>query len=264
MRRDRFVGVADRTRQINRLRAQLLEISPALERALELTNKGPVVLLCGYQTPAAIRHAGAARIESWFKTRKVRSAAALARTVVEAVQAQHTTLPGERLAADMVACLAQGLLALDAEIAEIAPLIEARFRDLPKAEVIVSLPGIGTNLGAEFIAATGGDLSMFASADRLATFAGVAPAARDSGRLQGNNHRPRRYHRGLLRVFYLSSQASLRCCPASRIYYDRKCAEGESHSQALLWLSRCRVNVLWAMLRDGECYHDAPQAAAAA
>ena len=42
--------VADRTRQINRLRAQLLEICPALERSLELTNKGPAVLLTGYQT----------------------------------------------------------------------------------------------------------------------------------------------------------------------------------------------------------------------
>ena len=50
--------VNDRTRQINRLRQQLLEISPALERALNLTNKGPVLLLTGYQTPAAIRRTG--------------------------------------------------------------------------------------------------------------------------------------------------------------------------------------------------------------
>lgn len=36
---------SDRTRQINRLRAQLLEIFTALERALDLTNKGPAILL---------------------------------------------------------------------------------------------------------------------------------------------------------------------------------------------------------------------------
>lgn len=40
--------VFDRTRQINRLRAQLVEIFPALERALDLTNKGPITLLTGY------------------------------------------------------------------------------------------------------------------------------------------------------------------------------------------------------------------------
>lgn len=37
----RLDAVFDRTRQINRLRAQLLEIFPALERSLDLVNKGP-------------------------------------------------------------------------------------------------------------------------------------------------------------------------------------------------------------------------------
>ena len=86
--------VFDRTRQINRLRAQLLEIFPALERTLELVNKGPVMLLTGYQTPAAIRRAGAKRIETWLKNRKVRGAAALAKTAVEAATEIHTSAPG--------------------------------------------------------------------------------------------------------------------------------------------------------------------------
>lgn len=50
--------VADRTRTVNRLRAQLSGIFPGLERALDLTNKGPLTLLTGYQTPAAIRRLG--------------------------------------------------------------------------------------------------------------------------------------------------------------------------------------------------------------
>ncbi len=41
--------VADRTRTVNRLRAQLTGIFPGLERALDLTNKGPLTLLNGYQ-----------------------------------------------------------------------------------------------------------------------------------------------------------------------------------------------------------------------
>lgn len=57
--------VADRTRQINRLRAQLLEIFPALERAFDYsTSKAALVLLTGYQTPAAIRRAGTAGIQA--------------------------------------------------------------------------------------------------------------------------------------------------------------------------------------------------------
>ena len=110
--------VNDRTRQINRLREQLLEICPALERALSLTNKGPVLLLTGYQTPAAIRRSGVRRIETRLKNRKVKAATALAQVVVEAAQAQHTSLPGETLAASMVARLAKGVMALEEEIAE--------------------------------------------------------------------------------------------------------------------------------------------------
>ncbi len=163
--------VFDRTRQINRLRAQLLEIFPALERTLDLTNKGPIMLLTGYQTPAAIRRTGAKRIETWLKNRKVKGAAALARTAVEAAQAQHTALPGEHLAAAMVVRLAKAVMALEEEIVELDALIEARFHEHPYAEVIRSLPGMGARLGAEFIAATGGDLAAFGSADRLAGFA---------------------------------------------------------------------------------------------
>jgi transposase len=256
--------VFDRTRQINRLRAQLLEIFPALERSLELVNKGPVVLLTGYQTPAAIRRAGAKRIETWLKNRKVRGAAALARTAVEAAQAQQTALPGEKLAAAMVARLAKGVMALDEEIAELDALIEARFREHPHAEVIRSLPGMGPRLGAEFIAATGGDMDAFGSADRLAGFAGLAPRPRDSGRVSGNLRRPRRYHRGLLRSMYLSAMVSTTTCPASKAYYQRKRSEGKGHKQALLALARRRLNVLWAMIRDGQCYQGSPPLTAAA
>ncbi|MDX2822311.1 IS110 family transposase [Streptomyces ipomoeae] len=256
--------VADRTRQINRLRAQLLEIFPALERSLDLTNKGPVILLTGYQTPAAIRRSGAKRIETWLRNRKVRGAAALARTALEAAEAQHTALPGEKLAAAMVVRLAKGVMALDEEVLEVDALIEARFREHPHAEVILSLPGMGKMMGAVFIAATGGDMDAFGSADRLAGFAGLAPAPRDSGRVSGNLRRPRRFHRGLLNAMYLSALSSLKSCPASKAFYARKRAEGKGHKQALLALARRRVNVLWAMIRDGACYQARPPVTAAA
>ncbi|WP_338106067.1 IS110 family transposase [Streptomyces coelicoflavus] len=256
--------MCDRTRQINRLRAQLLGIFPALERELELPNKGPVVPLTGYRTPAAIRRSGVKRIETWLRNRKVRSAAALARTAAEAAEAQHTALPGEKPAAAMVVRLAKGVMALDEEIAEVDALIEARFREHPHAEVILSLPGMGKHLGAVFLAATGGDMDAFGSADRLAGFAVLAPAPRDSGRVSGNLRRPRRFHRALLNAMYLSALSSLKNCPASKSYYARKRAEGKGHKQALPALARRRINVLWTMIRDGVYYQAAPAVTAAA
>lgn len=252
--------VFDRTRQINRLRAQLLEVCPAMERALTLTNKGPLILLTRFQTPGAIRRAGVARIEAWLREQHVRSAAVLASEAVTAARAQHISLPGEAVSAQMIARIAQGgVIVLDAEIAELDTAIEERFRQHHTAEIIVSLPGFGPTLGAEFLAATGGgDMDAFTSVDQLAGFAGLAPQPRDSGRINGNLRRPRRYHRGLLRSMYLSAQISISTSLQSRAFYQRKRLEGKSHKQAVLALARRRLNVLWAMLRDHTIYHDSP------
>jgi transposase len=156
------------------------------------------------------------------------------------------------------------VIALDEQVKEVDELIGDRFRGHPAAAVITSMPGIGVLLGAEFLAATSGDMTAFGSADRLASFAGVAPVPRDSGRVSGNLHRPQRYHRGLQRVFYTSALISIRCNPESRCFYERKRREGKRHTQAVLALARRRVNVLWALLRDGRCYELTPPPAAAA
>ncbi|MGO4752149.1 IS110 family transposase [Streptomyces sp. 2MCAF27] len=88
----------DRTRQINRLRTQLRAFFPVLERTLDLTNKGPVILLTGHQTPPPSAAPARSVSRTWLRNRKVRNAAALAKAVLEAAQAQHTALPGETLA----------------------------------------------------------------------------------------------------------------------------------------------------------------------
>nr|BEK70601.1 IS110 family transposase [Kitasatospora purpeofusca] len=256
--------VEDRTRAVNRLRGTLLSMFPALERALDVTNVGPLKLLTEYQTPAAIRRAGAARLTKWLTNRKVRNPRALAEAAVEAAQRQRTAVPGEKTIARLVHTLAEGVMALNEQIAEMDKLIEGRFREHELADIVQSVPGIGTVLGAEFVAAVGGSLDDFASPDALAAFAGVAPAPRDSGKVHGNLHRPTAYHRRLQRVFYTSALVSIRCDPNSRAFYDRKRAEGKKHVQAVLALARRRVNVLWALIRDRRCYHVTPPVTTAA
>jgi hypothetical protein len=50
--------ISDRVRSINRLRANLLEYFPALERAFVYSKKASLLLLGGYQTPEGIRRIG--------------------------------------------------------------------------------------------------------------------------------------------------------------------------------------------------------------
>src|ERR1700755_2588396 len=110
-------------------------------------------------------------------------------------------------------------MALDTEIGDTDAMIEDRFRRHRHAEIILSMPGFGVTLGAEFIAATGGDMSTFPSVDRLAGVSGLAPVP-----------------------------------PAPRTNSAPKRAEEKPHPQAVLALARRRLNVLWAMLRDHTTY----------
>ncbi len=245
--------ITDQSRTITRLREALLSLFPALERALDLNSKGPLTLLTHYQTPTHLRRAGHKRVAAYLRSRGVKGSANIAHKALSAAKAQSVTLPAQEVASRIVAELTGEILALKKRIENIDEELEQRFFARPEARILTSLPGMGLILGAEFLVAVG-DICAFSSADRLAAYAGLVPAARDSGKRVGNHRRMRGGNKTLKRVFYQSAFASLRSAPESRAFYDRKRAEGKRHTQAMVALARRRVNVLWAMLHDGTTF----------
>ena len=253
--------VNDRTRTINRLRAALLEYFPALEAAFDYSRrKAALVLLTRYQTPEGIRMAGVAELVEWIgaHVRQRPVVTATARDAIAAAERQQITVRGQAAAALIVASLATEVLRLRAAIAEVEKAIEERLDRHEHAAILMSMPGFGAQLAADFIAATGGTIAHFSTSDRLAGMAGVAPVPRDSGRIQHNHRRPRRYDRRMLRACFLAAQTAAVFCPESRAYYERKRREGKSHKQAVLALARRRITVIYAMLRDGTTYRPRP------
>lgn len=251
--------VADRTRTINRLRQQLTAICPALERAAQLTqDRGWVILLTRYQRPKALRASGVSRLTRILTEAGVRNAATIATAAVTAAKSQTVRLPGEQVAAGLVAELAQGVITLDERIKSTDTAIEERFRDHPAAEVITSLPGIRFRLGAEFLAAVG-DPTLIESPDQLAAWAGLAPVPRDSGKRTGRLHTPKHYSRRLRRVMYMSALTAIRCDPTSKAYYQTKRDQGKRPIPATICLARRRTNVLYALIRDNRTWQpDSP------
>jgi transposase len=241
--------ITDQSRTITRLREALLSLFPALERALDLNSKGSLTLLTHYQSPAQLRRAGHKRVATYLRNRSVKGSNKVAHKALAAAQDQSVSLPAQELASRIVAELAKDVLSLKERIESIDEELEKRFFARPEARILISLPGMGAILGAEFLVAVG-DIRTFESADRLAAYAGLVPAARDSGKRVGYHRRMRGGNKTLKRVFYQSAFSSLRGCAESRAFYDRKRAEGKRHTQALIALARRRVNVVWAMLRD--------------
>ena len=258
--------MADWVRGVNRLRDLLTGIFPGLERAFDYSTRSALILLTGFQTPDSIRAAGEAGVAGYLREHRAwaKGIPAMAITAFGAAQSQTVQLPGERATAVLIAGLAAQLLDLDRRLKDIDKLIAARFRAHPQAQIIESLPGFGPILGAEFVVATGGNLTGFATSGRLASYAGLVPVPQDSGRVTGNLRRPKRYNRRLRRVFYMAALSSIRPDGPSRWFYDKKRAERHIHTQALLALARRLVDVLWALLRDGRTFSPvAPQATTA-
>jgi transposase len=257
--------VADQTRRLGRLRDLLTSIHPGLEAGLDVTTKTGMWLLTRYVTPAEIRAAGRTRLTRHLHRAggiKTPTIAAVVDHALTAATAQHISVPGDQVAADIIRDIAREALACRDQLKTIDERLTAVLKRHPDAALVRSLPGMGAVLTAEFLAEAGGT-SRFPNPDQLASAAGLAPVLKQSGKVR-YLHRATAGNKALKRVFYQSAFVAISCDPTSRAYYARKRSEGKRHHQALIALARRRVNVLHAMLRTRTSYSAHPKPATAA
>jgi transposase len=247
--------VTEQTRRAARLRDLLSGLCPALERRIDPTTRTGLVFLCHYAAPEAIRAAGARRIVRRLSKAApgLRGLEALAEDAVRAAGAQTVAIPGAALRAEIIADIAREALAARDRLKATDQAIRERLARHPDAALILSMPGMGATLTAEFIALVG-RIGRFDSADALAAAAGLAPVLRQSGKTRFLR-RATSGDKALKRVFYQAAFTSL-ARPDSRAFYDRKRAEGKRHHQAVIALARRRVNVLWAILQSRQPFRD--------
>lgn len=246
--------IEEQTRRIARLRALLGSIHPGLERRLDVARKGPLVLLTRYVTPTEIRQAGKRRIVAYLnKTPHMHLSERLADQALEIAHAQLLAVPGEIAIADLVREMAAEALDCKAKLVRIEHDITALLAIHPDGALIRSMPGMGAVLTAEFIACVG-DMRRFASADALASAAGLAPVLRQSGK-KASSRRALAGDKALKRVFFQGAFCAV-CLkdPLSKAFYDRKRREGKHHTQALIALARRRVTVLWTMIQRRQTF----------
>jgi len=150
----------------------------------------------------------------------------VATRAVTAARALMTELPGQDLAASIIAELATNILALDDRLKSLDAQLADTFHQHPHAAIIESMPGFGPFLGACLLVGAS-DVRAFPSAGHLAAAAGLVPVPNDSGRRSGNLQRPKRYSRPLRHVFYLSADTSMMRAGPNRDYYLKKrCRSG--------------------------------------
>jgi transposase len=246
------------TRLANRIRGLLTQIHPALERVLgpRVQTAAVLELLSRFGGPAGLRAAGRRRLLTVARKNSPRAGEPLVEALLNALDQQSVVVPGSAAAETVLPRLADALAQVLAQRRQIAAEVERILDAHPLAPVLTSMPGIGVRTAARILLEVG-DGTAFATPGHLAAYAGLAPVTRRSGTSIRGEHPPRGGNKQLKRAFFLSAFAALRD-PASRAYYDRKRAQGKRHNAALICLARRRVDVLFAMLRDGALYESRP------
>ena len=141
--------------------------------------------------------------------------------------------------------LRKQIQALDEVMAELAAQSEIARR-------LATIPGFGKTSIAE-LAGEIGTLERFSSEASLALYVGMCPLTHQSGQMS-RARVPRQVNTRCKAAMMTAVARHIACVPESRVYYDRKRAEGKTHNQAIRALGRHLVRVIWAILRDGRDY----------
>jgi transposase len=207
---------------------ELLKTAPTPSRAARLTRT---------QLQAALKRAG--------RQRGIEAEADRLREIFRADWAHQPSLVEDALGKQMLALLVQ-LEAACTAADNLAEAVEETFPQHPDAEIILSFPGLGIQLGARVLAETGDDRSRFADARGLKAYAGASPITRASGKKSSITRRwvknDRLNHSGYLWAF-----SAITASPGAKAHYRRR---RDDHGD---WHAAAQRNLFNRML--GQLYH---------
>ncbi|KPI08270.1 transposase IS111A/IS1328/IS1533 [Actinobacteria bacterium OK006] len=231
-------AVWNRTQAGNKLRSHLREYFPSFLAAFQHTREGlclPVarVVLAAAPTPAHAAKLTRAQLRSLLKKAgRQRGIEAEADRLREAFQiTQMRQLPKvEQAMGHQTLALLRQLEAACTSADDLTAAAVTSFDTHPDAEIITSLPGLGSLTGARVLAEIGDDRSRFTDAKGLKAFAGAAPVTWASGKSLAVMARRVKNQR-LAAVGYVWVFSAL-SSPGARAHYDRRREAGDRHTAA--------------------------------
>ena len=240
-----------RTRQTNFLRSTLREFYPAVLVAFDdLTSGDALEVLKVAPTPTLgaglSRSKIAAALRRGGRQRRIDQRAEEIQVALRAPQLQGPALVATAMGSS-VSATAAVIATMNAQIVELAKELDAHFEQHPDAEVVRSLPGLGTILSARVLGEFGDEPNRYATAKSRKNYAGTSPITRASGTKRIVLARFVRNMR-LADAIYLWAFASLSASPGARAFYDYRRAAGDTHHAALRHVGNRLVGILHGCL----------------
>jgi transposase len=249
-----------RRRQLNALRSALREYYPGALAAFgtDLASTDALAVLTIAPTPELGRGLSRSKIAlALRKGGRQRNIERRAEEIQEDLRAEQLEAP-ERItkAHGIVTSSALALIAtFNAQIAELEVALSEHFEQHPDAKVVLSLPGLGTVLGARVLGEFGDDRTRFSSPKCRKNYAGTSPVTKASGRSRVVVARFAR-NRRLGDTCDQWAFCALTTSPGARSYYDQLRARGKTHRQALRQLANRLVGILHVCLERGVHYDE--------
>ncbi len=251
--------VWSRGRQTNLLRSTLREFYPAALVAFEdLASADALEVLRVAPTPTLGAGLSLSKIASALRRggrqRRIDQRAAQIQAALRSEQLQAPAVVATAMGASVAASVAV-IAEMVTQIDRLAEELASGFEQHPDAEVVRSLPGLGTILGARVLGEFGDAPNRYASAKSRKNYGGTSPITRASGTKKTVLARHVR-NRRLADAIYQWAFASLSASPGARAYYDSRRAGGEGHHQALRALGNRLVGILHGCLEHHTTYNE--------
>lgn len=257
--RDQDALIQMQTRLVNQLTACLKAYYPvALELFGKLHQPSTLKFLRAYPTLPAARAASVEELTTLLKQARYPGARQAAHQIAARLQqpALQADAVTTRTKARLLVALLDQLEPLLKQIADYDKEIERLFLKHADSELFQSLPRAGQRLAPRLLAELGDDRSRYESAASLQALAGTSPVLFQSGTYQKAHRRLgciKPWRNALQQFAWQSTHQET----WARDYYQRKRAEGKSHTVALRALANVWARILYAIWQTKQPYHTA-------
>jgi transposase len=257
--RDQDALIQTQTRLVNQLTACLKEYYPAaLHLFAKVQQHSTLVFLQAYPTPQAALAASLEEITATLRTGKHTNPTQAAPKIVEELHRPQLVADPVivRAKSRLMLSLVKQLLVVIQEIKSYDEAIRPLFLSHDDQDLWSSLPRAGKRLAPRRLSEWGDDRSRYADAASVQTLAGTAPVPFASGNY-AKAHKRFACSKPLRNALHQFAWQSTRQEAWARDYYQRKRAEGKTHSMALRALANIWVRIIYRMWVDKTEYQTA-------
>jgi len=252
-----------RTTALNRMRALLLELAPeVLSSEWEgpaWAGKGMMAVLSRWSTFDGLEAARVSTVEKLLRgaTRYGSRCRKMAEALKEmagriGIDAEERGVIKLELRLHL-----EEVVAIEGSLAEVDRQMKERVMSHPVGQRLLTMPGVGAYTAAADVGEVL-PLARNTTEPKAATYTGVTPLSRNSGKTRGRSRLARGVNKHALRANYLSAVSSLKCSALDKAYFDKQKKAHQGHPKpgvtATLSLARQRFKVKYKIMTTDAVY----------